>query len=194
DDDLVKLIPFWQLQVYFDKVVDKPDFYKDVHEYLRTHDVPSDPAQQQVNFVKIASEVGELDLADFFEAWGFLTPMDEEIEDYVSAQFKVTKSMVDEARNYTAQFPKPDENIAYLTDDKVDIFKSKGQVKGGQAGISGNDIQVDGSQNVAVFQQERDGEVKYTAATNSFKVKDYKEGDKIYAIGYNGDKKEVELD
>ena len=62
-DVFCKLVPFWQLELYFGKVLgrtplqqsDKGGFYPDVYEYIRTHDNLRTAGEQQTEFVYILS-------------------------------------------------------------------------------------------------------------------------------------------
>lgn len=191
EDVFVKLIPFWQLQLYFSNVLGEDDFYKDVHEYIRTHDDPPTAGEQQVNFVKITSDIAKKDLSDFFIAWGFLSPTDQNLDDYGDGNIKVTQAMIDEAVNYVSKYPKPDAKIEYLNEQNIAAYRNKGSVTAGSAAISGNSVSISGSSNVAAFEVERGGEIVFISPRSSFTVSSLGSGDKIYAVGYNGDRKEV---
>lgn len=76
EDVFCKLIPFWQLELYFGKVLgrtpreqaDKGGFYPDIYEYVRTHpDLPT-PGEQQLEFVYITSKVAGMNLLDFLKS------------------------------------------------------------------------------------------------------------------------------
>lgn len=193
EDVFIKLIPFWQLQLYFAEVVGYDDFYKDLHEYIRENDDPDTPGKQQVNFVKIASEIAELDLSDFFKAWGFLSTGSFDLDDYGEGTIEVTQSMVDDAKSFTSQYPKPQHNLEYINERNIEVYQSKGSPSPGTASVSGKDISISGSNNVVVFEQERNGDVIYVAVDDSFSVSSYKDGDKFYAVGYDGERKEVTI-
>lgn len=192
-DVFVKLIPFWQLQLYFNKVVGYHDFYKDVHEYIRTHDDPNTPGKQQLNFVRVCSEIAELDLSDFFKSWGFLTPGTWDIDDYGQGTLTVTQGMVDDLLRDVSQYPKPGDQFKYINEHNIDTYKNGGTVSGGTASISGKEVQVSGSNNVVAYQQERDGDVIFVGVRKAFTLDSYKAGDKIYAVGYDGTKKKINI-
>ena len=104
----VKLVPFWQLELYLGRAQNKPDFYKDVYEKMRTTTISSlKQGEKQLNFVKVCSDVAQLNLFDFFEAWGFLRTIDMEINDYSTDDMVVTQEMIDEMRTYLSQYPNP---------------------------------------------------------------------------------------
>jgi hypothetical protein len=119
DDVFCKLVPFWQLQLYFAKLKGKPDFYKDVHEKIRINPNPENDGLCQLEFVKIACDVSGEDLTEFFEAWGFLKPIDKLIDDYGQRRMLITQAQVDETKQYIAQkaYPKPSIKVQLLTDE-----------------------------------------------------------------------------
>lgn len=195
DDVFCKLVPFWQLQLYFANVKGYTDFYKDVHEAIRVNDDPQSPGQAQVEFVKTCSDVAQTDLTDFFTAWGFLTPVDMQLDDYGVGQMTVTQSMVDEAKNYiTAKgYAKPDASIEFIHEQSVSAYRAKGTVSGGTANVSGNDITVTGYSNAVSFEQHRNGKLIFIAARPSFRVQSFEGNDKLYAVGYDGNRAELTI-
>ena len=62
--------------------------------------------QIQMDFVYNCCVAAQVNLLDFFEKWGFLTPVDRSIEDYDTKTLKVTEEMVDELK-------KKVENLGY---------------------------------------------------------------------------------
>ncbi|WP_443937948.1 M60 family metallopeptidase [Pedobacter sp. MW01-1-1] len=121
------LVPFWQLQLYFEKAGKNPDFYPDLFEAFRKQadnfaklkEKPErNPAVYQLNFVKTACEISKLDLTDFFDAYGFFNPDTFEIKSYGTYQFSMTQSMADECRKEikAKNYPKPVLDITSLTD------------------------------------------------------------------------------
>lgn len=125
-----KLIPFWQLKLYMHDVLGKDDFYKDVYEYYRTHLDPSTTGLTdgvlQLNFVRVACQVANLDLTDFFQAWGFLTAVDAKGIMDANTQFTITQAQIDALKAEIAakNYPKPaHNNIQMITDANVASYK-----------------------------------------------------------------------
>lgn len=119
-DPFEKLVPFWQLQVYFDSIGYK-DFYADVMEYMRTHPhkgTGNASVNNMYEFIKICCDLTKTDLTDFFEAWGFFVTGKFEVGDYSNYVFDVTPETVEETRKYVASknYPKPEGDITRLTD------------------------------------------------------------------------------
>lgn len=128
-----RLVPFWQLQLYFEGVGNNPDFYPDLFETLRQQansmgagDLKRtgksikerNPAVHQLNFVKTACAVAKVDLTDFFDAYGFFYVGDLTYDDYGIYDYKMTQSMVDQCKKEIAnmQLVKPKIDISTLRD------------------------------------------------------------------------------
>ncbi len=135
DDDVFnRLVPFWQLHLYFSRIAGNPDFYPDLFEAFRKQgereqgnrrqrgggwsDRGSNPAPYQLNFVKTACEVSQTDLTAFFEQYGFFAVDSFEYDDYGNYRYEMTQEMVDECRAAIAamNLPKPSADISRLTD------------------------------------------------------------------------------
>lgn len=213
-DVFCKLIPFWQLELYFGKVLgmtplqqtDRGGFYPDVFEYIRTHEDLKTPGEQQLEFVYIASKVAHTNLLDFFEKWGFLTPVDVLVEDYGSGQMTITQDQADEIRRRVEAlgYSKPDIALEYITDNTVDVFKNKKDIVVGTASRTEASLTMKNWKNVVVY-EVRDGNEGGTlicvsdgmlepSATASFSVKGgWKDTYKVYAVSYNNKRIEVKF-
>lgn len=195
-DVFCKLVPFWQLQLYFSNVLGQTDFYKDVHEIIRESENQPTHGASQVEFAKICSDVAQTDLTDFFKAWGFLATTNTGIDDYGQGQIQVTQTMVDDAVSYIQSkgYPKPEMELRYLHDQSVGIFQGRGDLSVGVAQVSENNITVSGTQNAVVFQHERDGDVLFISPRSSFKVTSFQSSDKLFAVGYDGERLEIPVE
>jgi hypothetical protein len=112
NDVFEKLVPLWQLELYFAQAQGMKDFYPDLYERLRAFKRGErTDGEFQVNFVRMASDVAKRNLTEFFEAWGFLTPVDVEIDDYGARHINVTQAMIDEVKTHLLQYPKPAHTI-----------------------------------------------------------------------------------
>lgn len=166
DDVFCKLIPLWQLELYFGKVLgrtpmqqsDHGGFYADCFEWVRTHDDLPTAGGQQLEFVYIASACAKMNLTDFFEKWGFLTPVDATIDDYGTGQMTVTEQMADRlrARVEALGYPAPTVALEYITDNNYETFRQQKSVVAGTAERSGRTLTMTGWQNVIVY-EVRDG-------------------------------------
>lgn len=137
-DHFVKLVPLWQLQLYFavageGNKWENKDFYSQI--YTTAIDTPiakdKEDAYYQLNFIKNACDAAQLDLTDFFEYSGLLRPIDLLVDDYSVAQMTISEEDIKEVKKYAAKYSKPSTPVLhYLTANSVDIYKNKGEVKG----------------------------------------------------------------
>lgn len=124
-----RLVPFWQLQLYFSEVKGYKDFYKDLYEHFRANPDVGTTFQSsgplQLDFVRNTCNLSKTNMLDFFKAWGFLTPIDVVVNDYGNRVLKITQQDIDnlvaeiEAKNY----PKPTMDITKIQDDNFMYFK-----------------------------------------------------------------------
>ncbi|MDH8701278.1 hypothetical protein M2138_000619 [Dysgonomonadaceae bacterium PH5-43] len=127
-DVFCKLVPFWQLKLYMHDVLGNDQFYPDTYEKLRVDPTPSASngsnrdGMCQLNFTKIACQVAGLDLTEFFQDWGFYTPVNR-------TDFIVTQTSIDIIKAEIAGLglPKPKlpegKKLYQITDDTVGDFK-----------------------------------------------------------------------
>lgn len=128
-----RLVPFWQLQLYFANQGKNPNFYPDLFEAFRKQnperrsrrgggqvmgDRGNNPAVHQLNFVKTASEVAKLDLTDFFDLYGFFHVGKFTYDDYGNYTYEMTQEMVDKCKQEIKKLnlPKPNMDISTITD------------------------------------------------------------------------------
>ena len=122
-DVFCKLVPFWQLELYFAKAQGYEDFYADVYEAIRTTPNPANNGVAQLNFIKICCDVSKTDLTEFFDAWGMLSPIDVTINDYSTEQMKITQAQIDELKSYAGKYPAPAHKIQNIKDNTLDQFR-----------------------------------------------------------------------
>ncbi|WP_099367563.1 M60 family metallopeptidase [Sphingobacterium sp. 1.A.4] len=137
-DHFVKLVPLWQLQLYFHEVGagkkwGNKDFYGDIF-YKAIQEPVSDQESEsyyQLQFVKNACKMSGLDLTDFFKKSGILAPIDLIVDDYTVGRMKITEADIKEVEKYASQFPKPSSPVIhYLTANSINIFKDQEELKG----------------------------------------------------------------
>lgn len=123
-----RLVPLWQVNLYF-KSQGKEDFYKDLYEHFRkTKDVGTTfdhSGPLQLDYVRQVCRIGKVDLIDFFEKWGFLTPVDITISDYGNRVMKITQEDVDKlkAEIEALNLMKPTKDVTLIQDDNYESFK-----------------------------------------------------------------------
>ncbi len=133
-----RLIPFWQLQLYFEGPGQNPGFYPDLFEAFRMQSAAeqgkrtgrgrgdwasdrlaaSNPAVYQLNFVLKACEVSKVDLTDFFDKYGFFYVGQLEYDDYGKYKYDMTAAMVRECKAAIAAMglAKPKVDITSMRD------------------------------------------------------------------------------
>lgn len=131
-----RLVPFWQLQLYFEGPGNNPDFYPDLFEAFRNQQAEQasrqsrretgwrnrhgeqNPAVHQLNFVKTACAVSKTDLTVFFDQYGFFKVGEFGYEDYGKYTYSMTQEMVDRCLEEirAMNFPKPTVDISGLSD------------------------------------------------------------------------------
>lgn len=129
EDTEVHMRMNWQLWIYYELckgTADNPTIWPRIFEIMRTTygNIPeNDPGKRQMAFVKAVCEATGEDLTEFFETWGFFKPVNESIEQYGSFQYTVTKTMIEETKQYikSLKYPKA-APIQYIEDRKQEFF------------------------------------------------------------------------
>jgi len=192
-DVFCKLIPFWQLQLYFSGVKGYGDFYADVHEQIRNiKDVPGDD-RQQINFMRICCDVSKTDLSEFFQRWGMLAVTSGKATDHSSIQnkvnytqnFNISENDVADLTNYASKYEKPDAALWYIHDECIDEFKNKSEVEKGQAWIGENYFETNTKHAVA-FEVYDDNKLLFISPFSRFKIPVTCKNPVIYAISSTG--------
>jgi len=134
DNDVFnRLVPFWQLQLYFTGAGGYADFYPDLFEAFRQQGATEsskeqrsggwgnrgrNPAVYQLNFVKTVCKVGKTDLTDFFDKYGFFYVGKFEFGDYGNYNYEMTEEMVNTCKKEIAalNLPKPKVDLTTLED------------------------------------------------------------------------------
>lgn len=164
--------------------------------------------QLMMNFVKNTCDAVQEDLTDFFTNTGFLKPINGTISDYVSDQMVVTQAMIDDVKNYVLLkgYTKPvSPVINYISANSVNAFKNLLPV----SGVTGVGVQiitnaegqfllVENSQwaNAVAFETYDANNqlisVSIVGTGDTTLAKTYVDfpsnSQKVYAVGYNGQK------
>jgi hypothetical protein len=164
--------------------------------------------QLMMNFVKNTCDAVQEDLTDFFTNTGFLKPINGTISDYVSDQMVVTQAMIDDVKNYVLLkgYAKPvSPVINYISANSVNAFKNLLPV----SGVTGVGVQiitnaegqfllVENSQwaNAVAFEtydaNNQLVSVSIVGTGDTTLAKTYVDfpsnSQKVYAVGYNGQK------
>lgn len=204
----------WQLWNYYHRCGFKPDFWPTLFKLMReeTNRIPeSDPGKRQLTFARMASKAAKEDLSDFFELWGFFEPVNTVISQYGNWNYVVTQSMINEAKQFMRQFPKPKHAFQYIEDRKISEFpptdyrcreignvgyysQFKGSVKIKKnitALVSGQKIQISNGEEAVSFEIRKDEKVIYFSNFFYFEVPASIsiQGASLYAVQANGERK-----
>ena len=164
-DVFKQLVPFWQLELYFGRVLGNSPrlnkdavsgFYPDLYEYFRRHNSPETPGTQQAEFAYAASKVAGRDLTRYFERWGFFRAVNTTIDDYGKRPFVLTDVEAHAVKNRIASLKLQNiEDLAleYITDDNAYLYKDKPSIiEGNKPSISSQSVKITGWKNVVAFE------------------------------------------
>ena len=136
-DHFVKLVPFWQLQLYCQEAGYSPNVFGKVVEVLRNDDDSNmSNGMHQMRFMRLVCEATQMDFLDFFEKAGMLRPINAFIEDYGANWLKINESMIQELRNHVAEkgYKKPEGEINYISARNWKIYRDKLPLEGAAVG------------------------------------------------------------
>lgn len=211
-DAFLKLVPLWQLELYYGNALgrtpmqqeDHGGFYPDVYEWIRTHEDLPTAGAQQLEFVYICCEAAKANLLDFFGKWGFLSPIDREINDYGTARLTIKDKDIDalRARVDALGYPEPDVALEYISDRTMKYYQNPASVSTGTASIAENVLVLSGWQNVvAVEVKDTTGKIVYVdcgenATGSNMQISlpvDWKSGYTIDAVAADGTRTRVNV-
>lgn len=127
EDTEIHMRMYWQLFVYYHLCKNNKDFWPDVFAKMREKYAgvytENNPGKSQMMFVEAVCEVANEDLTDFFDFWGFFTPVDQKIEQYGTFTYTVTESMINTTKSNIAKYKKA-APIQYIEDRKKEWFEA----------------------------------------------------------------------
>ncbi|CEN50033.1 conserved hypothetical protein [Capnocytophaga canimorsus] len=171
-DVFCQLVPFWQLNLYFSKVKDDPEFSVKLYDKIRAVQQKSkiDDGEYQVDFTKTVSDLTQTNLIPFFEKWGFYTPIDKEVDDYGTRRVVVTSNYANDIKQQItgAGYTTLTDRIEYICDTNWMYFKNKASVVKGSASKNGSQITTSGYQNVVAYEVYKANELIFVSNKNSF--------------------------
>ncbi|MBQ8864319.1 MAG: M60 family metallopeptidase [Rikenellaceae bacterium] len=127
----LKVVPFWQLYLYFTEIKGMTDFYPIIYHTSRNYPDAQSVSNEEamLRFCELVSDVVKLDMTEFFERWGFLTPVDGVwFNDYGSRQIYITQERIDKARKHMSQYPKPTQPIHFISEHNMHLFREPAEV------------------------------------------------------------------
>ena len=127
-DHFVKLVPFWQLQLYGQEAGYAPNVFGKVVEALRKDsDEGLTNGMLQMRFMRLVCDSTGLNFLPFFEKAGMLLPINRYIEDYSPGWMKISQSMIDDLKKHVADagFPTPEGEINYISAKNWKIYRDR---------------------------------------------------------------------
>ncbi len=130
-DHFVKLVPFWQLNLWGTLAGKSPDIIPMVIEGIRTdasyESKYNTAGKQQVNWMKLACDSAGLNLLPFFEKAGMLKPINAYIEDYSPGWIVISTEMISSLKAHVSEkgYPTPNEEINYINAHNFHIYRDK---------------------------------------------------------------------
>lgn len=195
EDVFCKLVPFWQLELFFSWVQGNRDFYKDIYEDVRLDPDKGSHGENQVWFAVRASKSSGYDLTEFFEKWGFFKAVDVEIDDYSIQRVVVTDQMAAKAKAaiQALGLPKPEFALEYITDNTVSYYKNDTPLEEGTYTINDRTFNIRGCNGAVAFEVYDDEGLLFVSSRATFIVPDAPIGEvKVYAVSCRGFKKLLE--
>ncbi|MBR1574017.1 MAG: M60 family metallopeptidase [Bacteroidales bacterium] len=217
----------WQLWNYYHRLGNKEDFFQKLFQLLREDPLPSefgplyfgvteDPGACQLKFYQKVCEAAGQDLTEFFDAWGFFRPFDEDYKQYANEartnliRYTVTSGMISNAKAAVAAkgYPKA-APIQYLEDRTAvggekyadmgyyETFQKGGTVTAASYTLNGRAASVSGCENaVAVEVRARTSDGSLGALRYFSNLYDFNVPDKVdlatsvfYAVQADGERK-----
>lgn len=197
-DVFVKLVPLWQMALYFMEANVVSDFYPDLFWATIHGKKNNSPAEMYTNFMKRAIEASGMNLAIFFEEIGLLQEFNHQVDDYSVVTVNITKAMVDEIKQLSEGKPLPAAGMKYISANSIEAFKNKANVTGtAETGFTKGQgyITVDHNvwKNVVAFETYKGKQLVYVSIagtadpTNKTTRVEYPTGaTRIEAIGWDG--------
>lgn len=135
-DFFVRLVPLWQLQLYFHIAGEgnswhKPYFWADVFEAVRVAPNNNNEAYNMLQMMRNLCDATKHDLSHFFAETGILRTRDLYQDDYTPARLTITAADSTSIRAYASKYPKPETDyIYYISGNTVKCYKNKLAVSG----------------------------------------------------------------
>lgn len=190
----MKVVPFWQLQLYQSNVKGKKNFYPQLYERIRTSPDPTSDGKAQLSFTKHACIAAQEDLTEFFRAWGFYVPINKSIFDYGVKNVTITQADIDQTLSEirALNLPKATLKFQYITDRTAALFQSVGNVVKGQMSINGKSVSMLNWKNAIAFEVYDNEKLIYVSAEPEFILEDGSYNRlKVYGIAVDGTKTEA---
>lgn len=130
-DHFVKLMPFWQLNLWGTLAGKSPDIIPMVIEGIRQtngyNEAYDTNGKLQMNFMKLACDSAGLNLLPFFERAGMLKPINAYIADYGSGWNKISEKMIADLKAHVKAKGYPDihEEVNYINVHNYKVYRDR---------------------------------------------------------------------
>ena len=214
-DHFVKLVPFWQLNLWGTKANKCPDIIPMTVQGIRTQrstsdfsDVYNTAGKEQMNWMKLACDSAKINLLPFFENAGMLRP----IHAHIDSWNIITEEMIADLKTYVANqgYPTPTEEINYINGHNYHIYRDKLKlnVTNLQGELNGDKVKIQHSvaQNAVAFETYNaeneiiritmyglgsDDAHSYTQVLFPSGLDKNEDAAYIMAVGYDGERQKV---
>ncbi len=130
-DHFVKLVPFWQLNLWGTLANKCPNIIPQVIHAIRSTEnygtTYNTNGKQQINWMKLACEKAQINLLPFFEKAGMLRPINAYIDDYTKGWNIISEDMISELKSYIEgkNYPAFTDEINYINGHNYHIYRDR---------------------------------------------------------------------
>lgn len=147
EDTEIHMRMYWQLFIYYHLCKGKTDFWPKVfanmrNKYAGSYTAESQnngPGKSQMMFVEAVCDAAQEDLSEFFDTWGFFTPIPAgfKVNQYGTFLYEITDDMINMTRRniFSKRYPKA-APIQYIEDRKNEWFEA-GDYRSAESGDVG---------------------------------------------------------
>ncbi len=187
-DHFVKVVPFWQLELFTMEAGKAPNAWSDfIQSYRDGFDQTTynTNGKQQIEMMRRFCKAAKLNLCSFFEKAGMLRPIKAYIEDYTKGWNIITQTMCDNLKAEIAElgYPEAPEGLNLINAYNWKSFRDEVKLTEGTVGdgctLSGDRVKVDNTKwNGAV------GYETYNASGELIRISMFGLGDKEVSSNY----------
>ena len=222
EDTEVHMRMNWQLWNYFHRCGVMTDFFPTLFQMLRDDPLPSEfasyygmaenPGASQLKYAEKVCDAAKMDLTEFFDAWGFYRTIDINYEQYGSARYNVTETMIEESKaRIAAKGYDKGPAIQYIEDRQIEdgvtysnmgyytTFQNKTKItKTPRYSVTGRTYTVTDCDQAVAVEVRRTvgsglGELLYFSNLTTFTTPDSvpQNNVSLYAVQYDGERKQI---
>ncbi len=154
-DHFVKVVPFWQLELYTMEASKATNAWSDfIQSYRDGFDGTTNNTngKQQIEMMRRFCKAAQINFCSFFEKAGMLRPINAYIEDYTPGWNIITQAMCDDLKTEIAAlgYPEAPEGLNLINAYNWKNFRDEVKLAEGTVGkgctLSGNNVRVDNTE------------------------------------------------